>query len=375
MKQSQKVLIFFIISILFIIYKIYKSDYPHIRLPEITGNFGVGTTILHLIDKSRKEKHNPRSNRELAIQVYYPIDRNYSGNFERYLKFNAEYVKKNIADIKDIPVYKLNYINSLNTHSILDAYISDHESNYPVVLFSPGFGSPQDTYTSYLENLASHGYIVFGINHPYVTDPTVFPDGRVIPQDPEFKKPDAEKKKVAASKTWIEDIKFLITELKDINSKNNILRNKINLEQIGIMGHSFGGRIIVEAAMQDNRIKAGIDLDGKLTPEISLSGFDTPFMFIVAQRKDTKDQDRIEQLQKNITKDAYLVIIKNADHGTFTDLNLIFKPWLYQNNIDPQRGIEIIRKYIYTFFDKYLKNKPINILKDVYFPDVIISQN
>lgn len=141
------------------------------------------------------------------------------------------------------------------------------------------------------------------------------------------------------------------------------------------MGHSFGGRMTIQAARLDNRIKAGVDLDGKLTSDISLNGFDTPLIFIVAQKKDTKDKGRIEQLQKNMLKDAYLVIIKNADHGTFTDLNLVFKPWLYQGNIDPQKGIGITRKYIYSFFDKYLKNKSIDILKDIHYSDVEISKN
>ncbi|HLX53221.1 MAG TPA: alpha/beta hydrolase [Aquella sp.] len=347
-----------------LVYAMHVS-HPHIKLPDITGDFNVGTTYLHLIDNSRKELHNETANRELFVQVYYPIDRTNLNNFEKYLKLNFEYVKKSIAEMKNISIDTLDYVNNLKTHSILNANISDQASTYPVVLFSPGFGSPQDTYTSYLEDLASHGYIVLGTNHPYVTDPTVFLDGRIILQDRVFKSLDSEKKKEIELNTWIEDIKFLVTELKNINLENKILKSKINLQQIGIMGHSFGGRMAIQAARWDNRIKAGVDLDGKLTSDIPLSGFDTPFMFIVAQRKDTTDQDRIEQLQKNMTKDAYLIVIKNSDHGTFTDLNLVFKPWLYQGNIDPQRGIEIIRKYIYIFFDKYLKNESNNLLKDI----------
>jgi hypothetical protein len=76
-----------------------------------------------------------------------------------------------------------------------------------------------------------------------------------------------------------------------------------------------------------------------------------------------------------MTKDAYFIIIKGADHGTFTDLNLVFRPWLYQNNIDPVRGIEITRKYIVSFFDKYLKNKSVSLLEDITYPEVEISKN
>jgi len=333
-----------------------KNSTQNITLQKPTGQFDVGTTTLALADTSRKEEHNATANRELVAQVYYPIDKKkYSNETEKYLGKTVEYVKQNIADMKKITVDKLSYVNALKAHSIKDVAASDTSSNYPVIIFSPGFGAPQETYTSYLEELASHGYIVFGLNHPYVTNPTIFPDGRIILQDPAFNKSGSETKKDLEFKTWTSDIKFLIHELPTVNSTNNILRNKINLDQIGVMAHSFGGRVIIEAARQDTRIKAGVDLDGKLTSDTSLSGFDTPFMFIVAERKDTKDQNRLQQLQKTMTKDSYFIIIKGADHGTFTDLNLVFRPWLYQNNIDPAWGIEITRKYIVNFFDKYLK--------------------
>ena len=54
---------------------------------------------------------------------------------------------------------------------------------------------------------------------------------------------------------------------------------------------------------------------------------------------------------------------------------LIFKSWLYQGNINPERGIEIARSYIVNFFDRYLQRKSINLLKDVVYPEAHISKN
>ena len=49
----------------------------------------------------------------------------------------------------------------------------------PLVVLSPGFTSPRSTLTALAEDLASHGYVVAGIDHTYESHATAFPDGRV----------------------------------------------------------------------------------------------------------------------------------------------------------------------------------------------------
>ena len=48
----------------------------------------------------------------------------------------------------------------------------------PLVVLSPGFTSPRSTLTALAEDLASHGYVVAGIEHTYESFATAFPDGR-----------------------------------------------------------------------------------------------------------------------------------------------------------------------------------------------------
>ena len=49
----------------------------------------------------------------------------------------------------------------------------------PLAVLSPGFTSPRSTLTALAEDLASHGYVVVGIDHTYESFATAFPDGRV----------------------------------------------------------------------------------------------------------------------------------------------------------------------------------------------------
>ena len=68
-------------------------------------------------------------------------------------------------------------------HAVVDAPVSDGRPSYPVVLFSPS-GFPPLMWAAIAEELASHGYVVVGVNHTYETPVTVFTDGRVVPANP-----------------------------------------------------------------------------------------------------------------------------------------------------------------------------------------------
>src|SRR5205085_2374192 len=52
-------------------------------------------------------------------------------------------------------------------------------ARYPVLIFEPGLGNISTQYTTLLEDLGSHGYIIFAITPTYSSDVVVFPDGRV----------------------------------------------------------------------------------------------------------------------------------------------------------------------------------------------------
>ncbi|UYO07394.1 MULTISPECIES: hypothetical protein [Paenibacillus] len=49
-----------------------------------------------------------------------------------------------------------------------------------------------------------------------------------------------------------------------VNSRVNAagLEWMMDMERIGIMGHSFGGATAFDASYTDDRLKAGIDMDG-----------------------------------------------------------------------------------------------------------------
>jgi hypothetical protein len=72
----------------------------------------------------------------------------------------------------------------VRTHSLVDADESPRQPAYPVVLMRVGLAALTTDYTSLAEDLASHGYVVVGVDASYRSFVVVLPDGSVIARAP-----------------------------------------------------------------------------------------------------------------------------------------------------------------------------------------------
>lgn len=72
------------------------------------------------------------------------------------------------------------HLGLVKTHSYRDAALSDAQPTYPVLVFSHGFWGAPGQNTVQMEELASHGYVVFSVGHPYESMELRFPDGRPV---------------------------------------------------------------------------------------------------------------------------------------------------------------------------------------------------
>ncbi len=342
----------FIISCVLIFWRFFY--FSTTSLPKPTGPYAVGATALRVTDKSRKEMHIETDNfRELMLQIFYPAQP--SGKKAPYLNPRIiEVVKADLSKMTGTSVEELSYLDALKSHSFENVQVASDQQMYPILIFSPGWGTPTNLYSSLLEDLASHGFIVVGINYPYVTNPVELSDGNIVksierPKDP-VKKREVSKQEI---KIWVQDIKFVIDELEKFNNydSNSIFKNKLDTKRIGIFGHSFGGSVAVQACKYDQRCVAGADIEGKLYDVAKLN---KPFMFIMAPHA----QEALQPI-KDLSKDSKVVSyfeVSGTNHGSFTDLYLIAK---FKKEIlpalDPTQGIQGTRKLLREFFDEYVK--------------------
>jgi DNA-binding Xre family transcriptional regulator len=88
-----------------------------------------------------------------------------------------------LARLLRLPEFTFGHFKYITANAIPFAPAADGEPNYPVLIFSHGRGGYRQHNTFQAEELASHGYIVAAIDHPYAASGVVFPDGRLTDFD------------------------------------------------------------------------------------------------------------------------------------------------------------------------------------------------
>ena len=360
------------------------------KLPEPSGKYPAGVTYLSLTDSSRKElfDNNKNSYRDLTIKVWYPTGK----------KSASELYLEDPDRIISLFGFSNTY-RTLRTNSSKGIKISADKEMYPVLIFSHGWGEHYSQNTILMEELASHGYIVFSIAHHYECKFSFYPDGRFITIDDNsnrlrniineqmnpaameiFNKmanvtDDYYREKIFEESCeimpvllkespvyWAEDIKFMINELLNINKLNDLLKTKLDLDRIGVFGMSMGGIATNEVCLADKRVKAGINIDGGLYGSVLKKDIITPFLFINSQRYSGYGN----LFNRKVANESFSVTILNSDHYNFSDYALY--PVNNQSQIgtiDPRKPIELMNRLIVMFFDKYLLNKKVKNFQSI----------
>jgi predicted dienelactone hydrolase len=139
---------------------------PIVSLPAPSGPYGVGTFDFSITDSSRIERYAPERNRELYVEVWYPADKASLEKFPVRTLFHDLY-----RGDYNRTSFLFGYVKHIDTHSHIQASVAEsNEGPFPVLLFNHakdfGFTSQNQLL---MEHLASHGYVIFSIAHPYQT--------------------------------------------------------------------------------------------------------------------------------------------------------------------------------------------------------------
>ncbi len=352
---------------------------PVVQLPAPAGIHRVGTTVFHWTDASRLEAFSPEPDdrREVMAQLWYP-----TGDTGRPA---APYIPE-LEALRDLlGPSTVRMASSVRTNSALDAAVSAPTAPHPVVVVSHGLGSRRSYYTIMAEELASHGYVVVGIDHPYGAGSVAFPDGRVIGFDPlwnEVGPPERsieERNRFTDSRVevWGADAAFALDQLAILNLAGP-LRGAFDLDRAAVVGHSVGGKAAVAACMLDPRFKACVNLDGWPMPaQVEVNGLEQPFMLMEDLRDVTEAelesfgstleryarnmrdlQARKERIFARMKSTGYQVVIPGIRHAYFGDL-----PFVDPGSVDPDASVapadalRIIHDYLLAFLDEHLRGR------------------
>lgn len=174
----------------------------------------------------------------------------------------------------------------------------------PVVVFSPAFGVDRDMYIELVTALVESGYIVISVGTPHESLFTVFPDGKVVRQSKQVANQDFTDFAVLKEFVRIraEDVRYVIEYLATWNADNNLLRNKLDLSRIGVIGHSLGGAAVFDAAIQDDRLQCVILLDASLHL-LNNSILDAPLLNI---RQEAASLPELRESMREVVATAYI---------------------------------------------------------------------
>jgi dienelactone hydrolase len=341
-------------------------------LPQPTGSYPVGTLSEVLVDPVRLELYGDQAGapRRVMLQLWYPASPGPEIKTALWVN-HPDIVAPRLARWLGLPDFMLNHLNLAYTQAYDQAAIAPAgpgPARYPILLFSHGWAglSAQNTYQA--EELASHGFVVAALQHTYGSVATVFPDGQVIPLDPEALPQDASQDLVKAAgnrlvNQWAGDLSLTLDHLADLDQSDPQGRftGRLDLDQVGVFGHSTGGGAAIEFCGQDPRCKAGLTMDAYMLPVSDHwieTGLPQPFFFMFSQDWPyPSNNQRFEALFDRMNDHAEVVMIQGTNHMDFTDLPYFspLAPWLgLKGPLPASQLAAIIKAYSLTFFAQVL---------------------
>ncbi|NLE15647.1 MAG: hypothetical protein GX626_07230 [Spirochaetales bacterium] len=328
--------------------------FPGYKQPQPTGRHSVGTTVFTWTDASREDSFTEKEDRRrVTVQFWYPL---------------AE-----AEENSEVP-----------------------ERPFPLIVFSHGaFGYRMSNHSTFLE-LASNGYVVASIDHTHQAFLTKEADGTTILGDREFINTamQVENGRIEGEQlyriqeAWMDlrsaDMAFVLDQIRKhvASPTSQEPFDHMDIERIGVLGHSMGGATAAWIGREDDAIDAVIVLDGTLMGEII--GFedgrelltDVPYpkpilnLFNEKHFQDAQASglEYANMLMHAKASQSFQMVILGSGHLNFTDLPLLspfFAGLLGTGTVDPFYCMETTNAAVLAFMDYYLKGKgdPIPIFR------------
>lgn len=350
---------------------------PMFKLPKPTGKYPVGTRMLYCTDPNRVEMHAGAwpGNREAVVQLWYPAA------FAKGPR--AMYRKRKETTLRS------SYQAVLPTNSLQDVPMAS--GRFPVILHNPAWHGYRHRGTFMTQELASHGFIVAAISHPYNSSLVELSDGRVAHPDYGLDLgfslhhyiPLPERLKLANDELAIqtEDCRFVLNELERLDqTPGHPLESRLLRNCVGTYGHSFGGAVSAELAKEDDRVCSALELDGVLHGAAAEHGLEKPLMLIDSPWMVSPDEHEgdpqlaeTSRLWKIIAETkvsvlarcgGFRIIIEGIGHTSFSDVGFMSPLRLFSKaGVVPQKRLaEILNAYTVAFFKETLLDEDSGLL-------------
>ncbi|MCX5214786.1 esterase [Kitasatospora sp. NBC_00240] len=379
-------------------------------LPAPTGPFPVGTASLRLADPGRPDPWRPERTRELMISFWYPATGAPALRAPQMAPLAAAHfgTPRGAGSFNyGLPPGRTDW-SATRTHARQGVPALRAGGPRPVLLYSAGLGDPRTWNTGLVEDLASRGYVVVTVDHTYEASEVEFPGGRlaesVFPDLAGLQDPaaiDAVLRKAMRSR--VDDVRLVLDRLTALRTGDRAvegpggwgggalpagLSGVLDLDRVGMVGHSAGGFTAAQAVHDDPRIKAGANLDGTMEfplPDSTGSpfgtaaqdGLDAPFLLMGTDAPDSgghQQQPSWEAFWQHTRGWHADVTLTGSRHGSYTDAESLLPQLARQDaapaatvtddigTVRPERAVAATRAYLASFFDRWLRGRDDHLL-------------
>jgi pimeloyl-ACP methyl ester carboxylesterase len=353
----------FVLSFLFASAFAFAQD--TIVVPRGTGPYATSLIIEEWVDSSRLDPFNTSHARRIMTSRFDPVLPS-NCNLDQ-----VQYMSNSTAAAEDEILGAYGWPKGLFGRFVLEVcrekYVSkrsgkNETEKWPIVLFSGGLNTTRIWYSHIAQEIASQGFTVVMMDHPYDTDVVEFPNGDVIfggrvvndaPQATSLKQ---------GLSVRAEDASFVLDHLSVRTGTT---------EQVVMFGHSFGGASSATALLNDKRFRAGINIDGSVFGPVvntSLGSATSPQAFALwgSDGHSSFNDSTWTTFWNSLDGSAYVdykkeFTVSKSVHNTYTDLGLLVDLAGVRGNLSEiaqaligpipgARVSEILSKYISAFF-------------------------
>jgi dienelactone hydrolase len=385
------------------------------QLPDPSGTHQVGTATWRLTDPSRAETFSATDERrQVEVQAWYPATAS-TGEPAPYLRSGLVEVQ-GFATLLRGPKTAYDDLAAVRVHAKLNGPLASAPQRFPLLVFSHGYGGFASAYTGLLEDLASHGYVVLSIVHPYEVGAATLTDGRVVSfvdeagalrqgyRDVigEWGREDETMAAVTrtvnvdeqrrllrgylsglhntgnALRRWVGDTKLVLDKLATLPSTGmgGRLASRVDANRVGLFGHSMGGVTAAQFCLDDRRCVGALNLDG--IPQYGNMidrSLKRPFLMVYSARPGRTGAS--DPIYKRAASPYYRIDVQNTLHLDFCDMNFWGGPLRERGafgSIEPARAAEITRTIVRQYFDQVLNGQRSSLLAgQSSFPEVTVN--
>lgn len=328
-------------------------------LPQPTGPHPVGSVVMRWVDPARGEAATPAPDdrRNVIVQAWYPATPGADGPALPYIDGLGRLPER----ISGVPRFVFRRFAEADIHAVQGAPVAAGRP-WPVILFSPGYGAARAVYTGLAAELASRGYVVLAVDHPFEAAVTQLADGRIAAPAQEPGPTDAARVGYMDRQILVRtaDLRFVLDQLARPTQLPAVLAGRLDLARVAAVGHSFGGATAALLASQDPRIEAAADIDGMLYGDVRGEAFRGPFLLIESDATGAiaPYMEATQAVMSRVSASGWRYAIGGANHVSFTDADNVLSPpgrWLAGHLIGGARGGTATQAAAADILDAFLR--------------------